>query len=298
MSNETPVLTQDVINLYDNFTHGGMNRRDFLDRLAKVAGGAAAAQGALALLQSNYAMAQIVPENDPRLVISDVGYTGPHGAMNGYCVRLKGGLKRPTVIVIHENRGLNPHIKDVTRRFALEGYLAYGIDALTPEGGTPADEDKAREMFSKIDLNKTAENVAAAVGVIGAHAESNGKVGAVGFCWGGGMVNQLAWRAPTLAAGVPYYGIQPPADKIALIKAPLLAHYAGTDERINAGIDAFRKALTDAGKTFEIHIYEGTQHAFNNDTGAARYNKAAADLAWTRTLAHFSKYLGEPPKGA
>ncbi|MCA0422140.1 MAG: dienelactone hydrolase family protein [Proteobacteria bacterium] len=298
MREQKPVLTQDVINLYDHFTHGGMDRRVFLDRLTRLVGGAAAAQGALALLQSNYAMAQVVPENDPRLMINTLTYAGPNGPMSGYLCRLKGGAKRPAVLVIHENRGLNPHIRDVTRRLALDGFLAYGIDALTPEGGTPADEDKARDMFGKIDINKTGENVAAAVGVLAKHAESTGKVGAVGFCWGGGMVNQVAWRAPELAASVPYYGIQPPLDKVPLIKAAMLIHYAGTDERINAGIEAYRKALTDAGKTFEIFIYEGTQHAFNNDTGAARYNKAAADLAWGRTLAHFRKYLGEPPKGA
>lgn len=291
-------VPQPIIDLYDNFTHGGMDRRAFLDRLTRLAGGAAAANAALALLQSNYALAQIVPESDPRLAIGDLKYAGPNGPMGGYLVRLKGGAKRPAVIVIHENRGLNPHIKDVTRRFALEGFLAYGVDALTPEGGTPADEDKAREMFGKIDLNKTAENVAAAVAVLAAHPESTGKVGAVGFCWGGGMVNQLAWRAPTLLAGVPYYGIQPPADKVKDIKAALLAQYAETDERINAGIEAFRKELTAAGKTFEIFQYPGTQHAFNNDTGGARYNPEAAKLAWGRTIAFFNKHLGEPPKAS
>ena len=289
-------ITQPIIDLYDNFTHGGMSRRDFLDRLTKVAGGAAAAQTALALLQSNYAQAQIVAENDPRLVTDILKYDGPNGPMAGTLVRLKGGAKRPAVLVIHENRGLNPHIKDVTRRMALEGFLAFGVDALTPEGGTPADEDKARDMFGKIDVNKTGENVAAAVAVLAKHPESTGKVGATGFCWGGGMVNQVAWRAPELLAGAPYYGIQPPADKVPLIKAAMQMHYAGTDERINAGIEAYRKALTDAGKTFEIFVYEGTQHAFNNDTGAARYNKAAADLSWSRTVAHFRKHLGEPPK--
>lgn len=291
-------VPQPIIDLYDRFTHGGMDRRAFLERLTKVAGSAAAANAALALLQSNYAQAQIVPESDGRLQISDVGYTGPHGSINGYCVRLKGGQKRPTVMVIHENRGLNAHIKDVARRFALEGFLAIAVDALTPMGGTPANEDAAREMFGKINLDQTAENLAAGVGVYGAHPESNGKVAAVGFCWGGGMVNQLAWRSPGLAAGAPYYGIQPPADKVALIKSPLLIHYAEKDDRINAGIEAYRKALTDAGTSFEIFQYAGTQHAFNNDTGGARYDAAAAKLAWERTVAFFKKHLGEPPKAA
>lgn len=291
-------VPQPIIDLYDRFTHGGMDRRAFLDRLTRLAGGAAAANAALALLQSNYALAEIVPENDARLVISDVGYTGPHGGMTGYCARLKGGAVRPTVMVIHENRGLNPHIKDVVRRFALEGFLAYGIDALGPQGGTPANEDAARDLFGTIDLDKTSENIAAGVAVIGAHPESNGKVGAVGYCWGGAMANRLAYLAPGLAAAVPYYGRQPAVEKVPLIKAPLLIHYAEKDDGVNAGIEAYRKALTEAGKSFEMHIYPGTQHAFNNDTGAARYNPEAAKLAWERTVAFFKKHLGEPPKAA
>lgn len=293
-----PTVPQPIIDLYDRFTHGGMDRRVFLDRLTRLAGGAAAANAALALLQSDYALAQIVPENDARLEISDVGYAGPHGTMSGYCARLKGRARRPTVMVIHENRGLNPHIKDVVRRFALEGFLAYGVDALTPQGGTPANEDAARDMFGTIDIDQTSANVAAGVGVIGAHPESTGKVGAVGYCWGGAMANRLAYLAPGLAAAVPYYGRQPAADKVALIKAPLLIHYAEKDDGVNAGIEAYRKGLSDAGKAFEIHIYPGTQHAFNNDTGAARYNAEAAKLAWERTIAFFKKHLGEPPKSA
>lgn len=289
-------LNQEVIDLYDYFIHSDMDRRVFLDRLAKMMGGAAAASAALALLQSNYALAQIVPENDARLDITPWSYAGPHGTMNGTLCRLKGGAKRPAVLVIHENRGLNPHIRDVTRRVALEGYLAFGIDALSLDGGTPADEDKAREMFARIDLVRVGESVAAAVKALAAHPESTGKVGAVGFCWGGAMVNQVAWRAPDLAAGVAYYGGQPPADKVPAINAALMLHYAGQDERINAGIDAYRKALTDNGKTFEIYIYEGMQHAFNNDTGGARYDKDAATLAWGRTMGHFAKHLGAPPK--
>jgi carboxymethylenebutenolidase len=291
-------VPQPIIDLYDRFTHGGMDRRSFLERLTKLAGGAAGAHAALALLQSNYALAQIVAENDPRLEISDAGYQAPHGPMSGYLCRLKGGAKRPTVLVIHENRGLNPHIRDVVRRFALEGFLAYGIDALTPEGGTPADEDKARDMFGKINIDQVSENIAAGVAAIAGHPESTGRVGAVGYCWGGAMANRLAYLAPTLAAAVPYYGRQPAADKVAQIKAPLLIHYAEKDDGVNAGIEAYRRALGEAGKPFEMHIYPGTQHAFNNDTGAARYNAEAAKLAWERTVAFFNKHLGEPPKAS
>lgn len=291
-------INQEVIDLYDYFIHSDMDRRVFMDRLVRLVGGVAAANAALALLQSNYALAQTVPENDPRLVSETWSYAGPHGTMTGSLARLKGGTKRPAVLVIHENRGLNPHIRDVTRRIALEGFLAFGIDALSLDGGTPADEDAARAMFAKVDLNRIGESVAAAVKALAGHPESTGKVGAVGFCWGGGMVNQLAWRAPDLAAGVAYYGLQAPADRVASINAALLLHYAGTDERINAGIEAYRKALADAGKTFEIHLYEGTQHAFNNDTGGARYNAEAARLAWGRTIAHFVKHLGAPPKAS
>lgn len=291
-------VPQPIIDLYDQFTHGGMDRRAFLDRLTRIAGGAAAANAALALLQSNYALANIVPENDARLNIGEIATDGPQGAVTCYVARLKGGEKRPTVLVIHENRGLNPHIRDVTRRFALEGFLAIAPDALTPQGGTPADEDKARDMFGKIDAEKTAEMLASVVTAVKGHAESNGRVGAVGFCWGGGMVNQLAFRSADLAAGVPYYGRQPPADRVAQIKAPLLIHYAEKDDGINAGVEAYRKALTEAGKSFEIHVYPGTQHAFNNDTGAARYDAAAARLAWERTVAFFAKHLGEPRKAS
>lgn len=287
-------LNQEVIDLYDYFIHSDMDRRDFLDRLARLVGGAAAASAALTLLQSNYALAQTVAETDPRLVSETFTYAGPHGPMSGSLVRLKGGAKRPAVLVIHENRGLNPHIRDVTRRVALEGYLAFGIDALSLDGGTPADEDAARAMFAKIDLVRVGESVAAAVAALSGHAESTGKVGAVGFCWGGGMVNQVAWRAPALAAGVAYYGGQPPADKVPAIKAAMMLHYAGQDERINAGIEAYRKALTDAGTRHEIFIYDGVQHAFNNDTGGARYNKEAATLAWARSMAHLARYVGAP----
>lgn len=289
-----PPITQSIIDLYDAFTHGRMNRRDFMERLVAVAGSAAAAQGFLVALQSDYAKAETIPANDPRLVSETASYSGGDAPISGYLVRLKDKAKRPAVIVIHENRGLNPHIKDVARRIALEGFLAFAPDALTPMGGTPEDEDKARDMFGTLDVGKTAARLAAAVPFLAAHAESTGKVGTVGFCWGGGMVNELAVRAPTLAAAVAYYGRQPSADRVPSIKAALMLHYAGLDEGIDAGIPAYEAALKANNKTYEIFVYPGVQHAFNNDTGGARYNKEAADLAWGRTIAFLKKYLAGP----
>jgi carboxymethylenebutenolidase len=200
--------------------------------------------------------------------------------------------KLGAVIVIHENRGLNAHIKDVARRFAVEGFVALAPDFLSPLGGTPADEEKAREMFSELDAATTAANGVATIAYLKGQDYSNGKVGAVGFCWGGGTVNILAVNAPDLDAGVAYYGAQPKdAAAVAKIEAPLLLHYAGQDERINAGIEAYKAALEAGGKEFTIHMYEGAQHAFNNDTSAARYNKEAADLAWGRTVEFFKEKL-------
>ncbi len=287
-----PPITQDIIDLYDRFTHGAMSRRDFMERLAGVAGGAAAATAILPLLQNNYASAQIVPENDPRLKIETLQYEIGDAMMQGLLARPVAGGKRPGIVVIHENRGLNPHIRDVTRRFALEGFLSYGIDALTPEGGTPTDEDKARDMIGTVPPERAAARLAAGVAALARHPECNGKVGTVGYCWGGGMVNRLAvLNPPGLGAGVAYYGSQVPADQVERIRTPLMLQYAGNDERINAGIPAYRAALEWAKKDFEIHVYDGAQHAFNNDTNAARYDKAVADLALSRTLAFFRKHL-------
>ena len=213
--------------------------------------------------------------------------------MSGYLAHLKGDEKQPAVIVIHENRGLNPHIKDVTRRMALEGFLAFAPDALSPVGGTPPDEDRAREMIYELDSEATVRHFTAAVPFLASHPLSSGKVGAVGFCWGGGMVNELAAAGTTLAAAVPYYGRQLPADRVPEITTPLCLQYAGLDERINAGIDDYVAALKANGKTFEIFIYEGVNHAFNNDTNEARYNKEAADLAWGRTVEFLKRYLTE-----
>jgi carboxymethylenebutenolidase len=291
-------VDQQIINLYDRFTHGGISRREFLDRLTQLAGSATAAMALLPLLQNNYAQAAMVADNDARLATERVSYDSPKGKINGYLARGKAKGKRPTVIVIHENRGLNPHIEDVARRLAVEGYLALAPDLLSVAGGTPASEDAARDLHTKANKDDMFAAALAAVPFAQKHAESTGKVGTVGFCYGGGVVNQLAVASPDLLAAVPYYGVQPPADKVAAIKAALLIHYAEKDERINAGIAAYEAALKASSKKYSIHIYPGTQHAFNNDTGAARYNKAAADLAWSRTLAFFAEHLGAPPKAA
>jgi carboxymethylenebutenolidase len=291
-------MDQTIINLYDRYTHGFMSRRKFLDRLTELAGSTAAATALLPLLHNDYAKADVVPANDPRLAIDNVSYESAKGKVNGYLVRPKAKAKRPTVIVVHENRGLNPHIKDVARRLGAEGFLALAVDLLTSSGGTPTDEDKGIDMIRKLNLNDTTVQLAGAVPYLEKHPESNGKVGAIGFCWGGGLVNRLAVVSGDLKAAVPYYGAQPPAAQVARIKAPILAHYGALDERIDKGIPAFEAALKANHKTYQIFVYEGANHAFNNDTNAARYNKAAADLAWSRTLAFLKENLGAPPNRA
>jgi carboxymethylenebutenolidase len=284
-------MDQRIIDLYDAYTHGALPRRDFMDRLSQLAGGAAAAAALLGVLQNDYARAAVIADDDPRIVAETVTYEAAGGKVGGYLARLKGGAKRPAVIVIHENRGLNPHIKDVTRRLAVGGFLALGVDALSPLGGTPADEDKAREMIGTLNGDETLARYAAAVPFLATRPESNGKVGAVGFCWGGGMANRLAAAGTPLAAAVAYYGMPLPPEAVPKITAPLLLHYAGLDERINAGVPAFEEALKKNNKVYELHTYPGANHAFNNDTNAARYNKEAADLAWGRTIAFLKKTL-------
>jgi carboxymethylenebutenolidase len=284
-------VSQDIINLFDRFTHGGMDRRTFMQRLTLLAGGTAAASALLSVLENNYAHAEIVAADDSRLKAEDTSYPGPDGDINGYFVRPVEAAKRGSVIVIHENRGLNPHIRDVARRVALEGYNALAVDMLSRDGGTPEDADKARDMIGALDPELNAQRLAAAVPFLAAHPEGNGKVGAVGFCWGGGMVNELAVRSPELNAGVAYYGRQVDAARVAAIKAPLLLQYAENDERINAGIADYEAALKANGKTYELFMYPGAQHAFNNDTNEARYNKEAAELAWGRTIEFFKKNL-------
>jgi carboxymethylenebutenolidase len=288
-------MDQRIIELYDSFTHGIINRRDFMDRLTTIAGSSAAAIAILPMLQNDYARAAIVPADDARLAIDTVSYDAGGTRISGTLARPKSKGKRPAVIVIHENRGLNPHIKDVTRRIALEGFLAFGVDILSPLGGTPGDEDKGREMIGSLKPDEAAQQIAAAVPYLAKHEESTGNVGAIGFCWGGGMVNRIAALSPDLKAGVAYYGAQGAAAQVPNIQAPLLLHYAGLDSRINAGIPAYEAALKAANKRFTVHIYPDVNHAFNNDT-SDRYNKAAADLAWSRTIAFFTENLGAPPK--
>ena len=283
-------MDQKIITLFDTYTHGGMSRRSFLDKLTLVAGSAAAATALLPVLENNYAEAAIVPEDDPRLVITE-GEIAP-GIRGLLAVPKAATGKLPGVLVIHENRGLNPHIKDVTRRMALEGFVAFGADYLAPAGGTPADEEKAKEMIGALKPQAIVAYSQAAIKALQGHAQGNGKVGAMGFCWGGGQVNALAVADPSLAAGVAYYGRQAAAADVPKIATPLMLHYASLDERINAGIADYETALKAAGKSYELHMYEAANHAFNNDTNAARYNKQAADLAWGRTVAFLKKHAG------
>ncbi|WP_274628371.1 dienelactone hydrolase family protein [Arvimicrobium flavum] len=288
-----PQITQAMIDAYDEYTHLTLDRRGFMEKLSKLAGSGAAAAVIAPMLAANSAQAAIVAEDDARVKAEDVTYAGGEGEMKGYLVTPADATgKLGAVIVIHENRGLNAHIRDVARRMALEGFVALAPDFLSPLGGTPADEEKAREMFQQLDAAKTAANGVATIAFLKGLDASNGKVGAVGFCWGGGTVNALAVASPDLAAGVAYYGRQANTDDVPKIEAALLLHYAGQDERINAGIEAYRKALEEDGKEFTIHIYDGAQHAFNNDTSEARYNKEAADLAWERSVAFFKEKLG------
>lgn len=289
---EKPTITRAMINAYDEYTHLTLDRRAFMEKLTALVGSGAAAAAIVPLLAANGAAAQIVAADDERLIAEDVVYPGAQGEMKGYLVRPKqaaGNL--PAVIVIHENRGLNAHIRDVARRMALEGFVALAPDFLSPQGGTPADEDRAREMFGSLDAEATAADAEATRAYLAGLDGANGRVGAVGFCWGGGLVNRLAVRSPELNAGVAYYGSQALAEDVPAIAAPLMLHYAGLDDRINAGIEAYRAALEENGKAFEIHVYEGVNHAFNNDTSAARYDKTAADLAWGRTVDFFRKHL-------
>jgi carboxymethylenebutenolidase len=278
-------MDQRIIDLYDEYTHAPLDRRVFLDRLARLAGGAAAAYALLPLLENDYALAQMVAPDDPRLATERVSYPGATGQVGGYLARPKDASKSPAVIVIHENRGLNAHIEDVARRAAAAGFLALAPDMLSPLGGTPAgDEDRAREMIGRLDARDAVSNLRAAVAWLERHSSSTGKVGAVGFCWGGGMVNALAAEEPELDAGVAFYGVAPDLAKVAQVKARMMLHYAEKDDRVNATAPGYEQALKDAGKTFVVHRYEGVQHAFHNDTGGARYDAAAAKLAWDRTV--------------
>lgn len=290
--NQRPKITQDMIRLYDEYTHLTLDRRGFMSKLAKLSGSAAAAAAIVPMLASNYARAQVVAPDDPRLTIEEVTFPGPAGDIMGYLAmpaEAEGPL--PAVLVIHENRGLNPHIKDVTRRMALEGFVTLGIDLLSRQGGTPPSDEEAAALFQSIDREGLVADAAAGVAYLASHPVANGNVGAVGFCFGGGMVNQLAVSDAGLDAGVAYYGGQPSADQVDRIAARMMLHYAGLDERVNAGIAEYEAALKAAGIDYQLFMYEGAQHAFNNDTSEARYNKEAADLAWSRTVDFFKEAL-------
>jgi carboxymethylenebutenolidase len=280
--------------LFDRYVHGDLSRRGFLDQAARFAGGPAGAAALLAALSPNFAAAQQVKPDDPRLVTRRQAFASPdgNGEVKGYLVKPAGATgKLPAVLVIHENRGLNPHIEDITRRVALAGYVAYAPDALTPLGGYPGTEDEARALFQKLDPAKARADIVASARALFTLPESTGKVGAVGFCWGGALSSHVATQLPELAVAVPFYGGAPAAEDVARIKARLQLHYAANDDRVNATWPAYEAALKAAGVRYEAFSYAGTQHGFNNDT-TPRYDAAAAQLAWERTLAVFKAALG------
>jgi carboxymethylenebutenolidase len=284
MTERVPI-TREMIRLYDEYTHLTLDRRGFMAKLTTLAGSTAAAAAAVSMMEASKAHAAIVPPDEPSIVTERLSFTANTGNIEGYFARpASTQTQLPMVMVIHENRGLNPHIEDVTRRLAVEGFAAYAPDFLTPAGGTPDDEDAARQMISDLDPLATLDNAVAAVDFLATHPAGNGNVGAVGFCWGGGLVNQLATTAPTLAAAVAYYGRTPDPAAVPNIRARMMLHYAGLDERINADFPAYETALRAAGVDYQAFVYEGVNHAFNNDTSTARHDPEAADLAWRRTI--------------
>jgi carboxymethylenebutenolidase len=278
-----------IINLYDEYTHRPLSREVFIRRLMQLTGGITAAMTILPMLEGNYAAAQTTQSNN--LFTERVNYPAAGTMMKAYVARPLAMQKYPAVIVIHENRGLNPHIEDVTRRAALAGFLAIAPDGLSPVGGTPSDEDAARDLFSKLIPEENTARFAAALPYLKKRSDANGAIGCVGFCWGGAMANSLAVSTPELKAAVAFYGRQPEIEKVAGIKAAVQLHYAGLDERVNAGLKAYEEALKANGIRYEQYIYEGVNHAFHNDSSAARYNKDAATLAWARTIAFLTRYL-------
>ncbi len=300
MTTPVPKLTAndfapEVLQLFDRYVHGAIDRRGFLDGASRFAVGGVTAVGLLEALSPNFAAAEQVPRSDTRIVGATVDFPSPQGTGTGrgYLVRPvgtapAGGL--PLVLVVHENRGLNPHIEDIARRLAVDNFIAFAPDALFPFGGYPGDEDKARELFGKLDQAKTREDMLAAARYLKGVAGGNGKVGAVGFCWGGGMTNFLATRVPDLGAAVPFYGPAPASESVAAIQAPLLLMFADTDDFVNKTWPPYEAALKAAGKRFEAFKYPGTQHGFNNDT-TPRFDGAAAAQAWQRTVAFFNRTL-------
>jgi carboxymethylenebutenolidase len=282
-------MDQRIINLYDEYTHKPLSRQEFLQRLTQMAGSSAAAMAILPLIEVNQEHAAITSADD--LFTERIKYDGVSGTMEAYVARPKEEKTYPTVVVIHENRGLNAHIEDVTRRAANAGYLAVAPNALAPLGGTPANEDEARTKFQQLKAEDNLQNFIRVFDYLATRKDSNGKYGCVGFCWGGGMANDLAVNVPSLKAAVAFYGRQPKAEDVVKIKAAMQLHYAGLDERINAGIAAYEEALKKNNIAYELYMYDGVNHAFHNDTAPTRYNEAAAKLAWQRTLDFWKKYL-------
>ena len=285
---------QEVLILFDAYVHGNLDRRGFLTHAQKYAKAGMTAAGLLAALSPDFAAGQQVPRDDPRLKTEWVTFPSPagNGTSKGYLVRPAGAgsAKLPTILVIHENRGLNPHIEDIARRLALDGFMAFAPDALTPLGGYPGDEDKARAAFATLDQPKAQQDFLAAAAWVRARPDSNGKLGAVGFCYGGGIVHMLATRLPDLNAAVPFYGNSPPPEEAKNVKAPLMVQLAAVDERINAAWPGYEAALKAAGVKYSMYQYPGTQHGFNNDT-TPRYDAAQAKIAWDRTVAFFRTNL-------
>lgn len=282
-------MDQKIINLYDEYTHSGISRKDFMKKLALLTGSTALALSVLPLLENNYAAAASLDNDD--LETGTITYKGADGDVKAFLAKPKTKEKLGCVLVIHENRGLNPHIIEVTKRVAAEGFIALGVDALSPLGGTPADEDKGRELIGKLDPEKNLQNYLLGLEYLRARKDGNGKTGCIGFCWGGGMANKLAIADPKLLAAVAYYGAQGKAEDAGRIKASLMLHYGGLDERINAGIPAYEAALKQNNIDYKVFIYEGVNHAFNNDTSPTRYNEAAAKLAWQRSMDLFKQKL-------
>jgi len=282
-------MDQKIITLYDEYTHSQLNRKDFMKKLALLAGSTAMAMTILPLLENNYAAAASFTSDD--IIVDNITYPGADGEMKAVLAKPKTNKKFGCVLVIHENRGLNPHIIEVTKRVAAEGFIALGVDALSPFGGTPTDEDKGRELIGKLDPEKNLQNYLKGLEYLRNRKDANGKVACMGFCWGGGMANKLAVNDPKLQAAVAYYGAQANSADIPKIKASLMLHYGGLDERINAGIPAYEQALKENNKDYKIYIYDGVNHAFNNNTSPTQYNEAAAKLAWSRTMELFKNKL-------
>ncbi len=283
---------QELLDLYDSYAHGMIERREFLNKASKFAVGGITAAALLETLSPNYALAKQVEENDSRIEGESIAYPSPdgHGTIRGYLVRPAGGGPRGGVVVVHENRGLNPYIEDVARRVAIAGFTALAPDGLTPLGGYPGTDDEGKVLQRRLDKGKLLEDFIAAFGHLKSDPDSNGKVGVVGFCYGGGVANAMAVRLPDLAASVPFYGRQASAEDVAKIEAPLLLHYAGLDRRINQGWPEYEAALKAQGKEYTAHIYPGVNHGFHNDT-TPRYDAAAAELAWARTIDFFNAKL-------